>query len=101
MGPPDKPGDDERGKGRGFQAERACDVGWEIAQAATPVDAYATDVKLKQLRWMAGVLAPRRFGRHRLVEAEVALEAEREAAPQPSADGDDEARAPRPGDEWL
>lgn len=50
-----------------IRAERLCDLGWEMAQAADAKSAYATDVKLKQLRWMTGVLAPRTF-RARLAE---------------------------------
>lgn len=42
-----------------IQAERFCDLGWELAQAATPETAYLTQVRLAQLRWTAGVLAPR------------------------------------------
>ncbi|MDB5498337.1 MAG: hypothetical protein JWP28_2368 [Phenylobacterium sp.] len=48
---------------RAIQAERFCDLGWEIASAVTPETAYATQVKLGQLRWTAGVLAPRKYGR--------------------------------------
>lgn len=48
---------------REIQAERFCDLGWEIAEAVTPQTAHATRVKLAQLRWTAGVLAPPRFGR--------------------------------------
>ena len=55
---------------RQVQAERFCDLGWEIASAVTPGDAYATHVKLMQLRWTAAALAPRRFGRLKPVEAE-------------------------------
>ena len=49
--------------GREIQAERFCDLGWEIAQATTAESARADRVKLAQLRWMAAILAPRRFGR--------------------------------------
>lgn len=45
--------------GREAQAERFCDLGWEMACAATPETAYLTHVRLTQLRWMAGVMAPR------------------------------------------
>lgn len=65
-------------RARGVQAEQFCDLGWEIASAVTPATAYATEVKLRQLRWTAAGLAPARFGRHRPVEAETTLE--REAA---------------------
>ncbi|TAJ69141.1 MAG: hypothetical protein EPO51_24210 [Phenylobacterium sp.] len=61
-------------RARQVQAERFCDLGWEIASAVTPDDAYATDVKLRHLRWTAGTLSPARYGRHRLVEAEATLE---------------------------
>jgi hypothetical protein len=61
-------------RARQVQAERFCDLGWEIASAVTPADAYATDVKLRHLRWTAGTLSPARYGRHRLVEAEATLE---------------------------
>jgi hypothetical protein len=44
-----------------IQAERFCDLGWEMAEAATPKTAYLTQVRLAQLRWMAGVMAPRVF----------------------------------------
>lgn len=53
---------------REIQGERFCDLGWEIAKQVIPEAAYATDVKLRQLRWMAGVLAPKRFGRIKPVE---------------------------------
>ncbi len=65
---------------RRVQAERYCDRGWEIAEAVTPGDAYATHVKLTQLRWMAGVMAPEVFGRHRAVEADTRGQPEREDA---------------------
>ena len=44
-----------------IQAERFCDLGWELARAATPETAYLTHVRLAQLRWTAGVLAPRTY----------------------------------------
>jgi len=53
---------------RETQAEWYCDVGWEIASAVTPATAYATHVRLAQLRWTAAVRAPRVFGRTRPVE---------------------------------
>lgn len=67
-------------RARQVQAERFCDLGWEIASAVTPDDAYATDVKLRHLRWTAGVLSPARYGRHRPVEAEATRELGAEAA---------------------
>ena len=64
---------------RQVQAERFCEMGWEIASAVTPQDAYATHVKLTQLRWTAGVLAPARYGRFKAVAAETqGLAADRE-----------------------
>lgn len=47
--------------GMRVRAEIACDTGWELAREATRETAYLTDVRLKQLRWMAGVMAPRVF----------------------------------------
>lgn len=57
-------------------AERFCDLGWDIASGVTPENAFATRVKLAQLRWMTSYLAPRRFGKIKPVEAEVTLEAD-------------------------
>jgi hypothetical protein len=48
---------------REVQAERFCDLGWEIAEAVRPETAQATRVKLNQLRWTASVLCPGRYGR--------------------------------------
>ncbi len=59
---------------REVRAERMCDLGWDIACEVTPENAYATRVKLAQLRWMTSFMAPRRFGRTKPLEAEVALE---------------------------
>ncbi len=42
-----------------IQAERLADLGWEMVGAATPETAYLTHVRLTQLRWMTGVMAPR------------------------------------------
>lgn len=62
--------------GRQVQAERLAEDGWEIAQAVTPADAFATRVKLEQLRWTAGCFDPARFGRFKAVAHEsVAAEA--------------------------
>jgi hypothetical protein len=58
---------------REAQAAFYCDRGWALAMAATPQTAYLTDVRLKQLRWMAGCLAPRVYGAKR-VEPEAARE---------------------------
>lgn len=65
---------------RRIQAERFCDEGWDIACAVTPETAYATEVKLRQLRWTASVRAPRRFGRFKPVTAE--LDGDPQAGPQ-------------------
>jgi hypothetical protein len=51
--------------GMRVRAERMADEGWEMALAATPETAYLTNVQLGQLRWMAGVMAPRVFGARR------------------------------------
>jgi hypothetical protein len=59
--------------GKRIQAEMWADKGWELAQAATPGTAYVTEVQLKQLRWMAGVNAPRTF-RVKMVEPQIAEE---------------------------
>lgn len=53
--------------GMRIRAERFCDIGWEMAEAATVETAYLTHVKLNHLRWTAGVMAPRVF-RPRTVE---------------------------------
>ena len=45
--------------GMRIRAERFCDLGWELAEGATPETAYLTHVRLAQLRWTAGVMAPR------------------------------------------
>lgn len=65
---------------RQVQAEQFCDLGWEIASAVTPTDAYATHVKLTQLRWTAAALSPARFGRFRAVTQEDVAEMEAETA---------------------
>jgi hypothetical protein len=57
------------GRARRIQAERFCDIGLELAMEATPQTAYLTEVRLKQLRWMAGVMAPRAY-RIKAVEPE-------------------------------
>ena len=61
---------------RQVQAEQFCDLGWEIASAVTPQDAYATHVKLTHLRWTAAALSPWRFGRFKPVIQEDDAEAE-------------------------
>ncbi|THD77125.1 MAG: hypothetical protein E7812_14315 [Phenylobacterium sp.] len=53
--------------GMRVRAERMADDGWEMAMAATPDTAYLTHVRLAQLRWMTGVMAPKQF-RPKLVE---------------------------------
>jgi hypothetical protein len=55
---------------REIQAERFCEMGWELASGAEPETAYLTHVRLTQLRWMAGVMAPRAY-RTKLVEPPV------------------------------
>jgi hypothetical protein len=47
---------------RDIQGLRLAELGWEDASAVTPQTAYATDVKLKHLRWYAGKLSPRKYG---------------------------------------
>jgi hypothetical protein len=56
---------------REVQAERFCDLGWEIAKKVTPETAKATAVKLAHLRWTAAVLSPKRFGRLKALDADV------------------------------
>ena len=53
--------DDAVTRGQRISAERVCDLGWEMAKAATPETAYLTHVQLAHLRWKAGVMAPRAF----------------------------------------
>ena len=53
--------------GMRVRAERFCDDGWAMAEAATTETAYLTQVRLAHLRWMAGVMAPRTF-RPKLVD---------------------------------
>jgi transposase-like protein len=55
---------------REVQAEFYCDRGMEIADAVTPETAHATRVRLAQLRWTAGVMAPARFGRMKPLDVE-------------------------------
>ena len=45
-----------------LRAEHLYEEGWEMAQAITPATAYATDVKLRHLRWHVGKLAPKKYG---------------------------------------
>lgn len=56
---------------REIQAERFCELSWEMAEAAAPETAYLTHVRLTHLRWMAGVMAPKRY-RIKAVEPEAA-----------------------------
>jgi hypothetical protein len=63
-------------RGREAQAELFCDLGMEMAMEATPETAYLTHVRLGQLRWTAGVMAPRQY-RTRLVEPEAPVEENR------------------------
>jgi hypothetical protein len=55
--------------GKEIQAEQFCERGWEMAGEATPKTAYLTHVRLTQLRWMAGVMAPKTY-RIKAVEPE-------------------------------
>jgi hypothetical protein len=50
------------GLARELQGQRLAEIGWEDACAITPESAYATRVKLEQLRWYAGKLSPRKYG---------------------------------------
>lgn len=61
---------------REIQAERFCEMSWELASAATPETAYLTHVRLTHIRWMAGVMAPKAY-RVKLVEPEASREVER------------------------
>ncbi|MFL5298501.1 MAG: hypothetical protein ACJ798_19150 [Phenylobacterium sp.] len=45
-----------------LRAEGFFDRGWELAEAATPETAYLTHVRLMQLRWHVGKLAPKKYG---------------------------------------
>jgi hypothetical protein len=56
---------------REIQAERFCELGWELASDAEPDTAYLTHVRLTQLRWMAGAMAPKAY-RIKLVEPQAA-----------------------------
>lgn len=46
-------------------AERFSDLGWRMAEEATPETAYLTRVRLGQLRWNAAILSPRTHARLR------------------------------------
>jgi hypothetical protein len=63
-------------RGREAQAEHFCDLGLDLAMQATPETAYLTHVRLGQLRWMAGTMAPRQY-RTKLVEPEAPVEENR------------------------
>ena len=56
--------------GMRIRAERFCDLGWDLAMGATPETAYLTHVRLTQLRWTAGTMAPKTF-RIRSVEPDL------------------------------
>jgi hypothetical protein len=45
-----------------LRAEGFFERGWEMAEAATPDTAYLTHVRLTQLRWHVGKLAPKKYG---------------------------------------
>lgn len=49
-------------------AERFSDLGWRMAQEATPETAHLTRVRLGQLRWTAAILSPRTHGRIKAAE---------------------------------
>ena len=57
-------------------AERFSDLGWRMAQEATPETAYLTRVRLGQLRWNAAILSPRTHARLRPAEPPAAREVE-------------------------
>jgi transposase-like protein len=60
---------------RTIQAERFCEMGWELASEAQPETAYLTHVRLTHLRWMAGAMAPKAY-RPKLMEPEAPRERE-------------------------
>lgn len=49
-------------------AERFSDLGWRMAQEATPQTAHLTRVRLGQLRWSAAILSPRTHGKLKATE---------------------------------
>ena len=53
-----------------MRAETWMDRGWELAQAVTPETAYASEVKLRFLRWYVGKVAPKRYGPKKAVAIE-------------------------------
>jgi hypothetical protein len=57
-------------------AERFSDLGWQMAQEATPETAYLTWVRLGQLRWTAALLGPRTHGKLKPTEPAKAPEVE-------------------------
>ena len=56
-------------RGQRLSAEQVCDKSSEMAKLATPETAYLVHVQLTQMRWMAGVMAPRAY-RLKTVEPE-------------------------------
>jgi hypothetical protein len=58
---------------REIQAERFCEMSWELAAEASPETAYLTHVRLTHIRWMAGVMAPKAY-RQKPAEPEKARE---------------------------
>lgn len=52
-----------------IRADGLFEHGWDLAQAATPQTAYLTHVRLGQLRWHVGKLAPKKYGAIKPVEA--------------------------------
>ena len=59
---------------REIAADRLAAEGWELAQAATPATARLAEVQLRQLRWHAGKIAPRKYGSFRATEPPAAPE---------------------------
>ncbi|HEX3364729.1 hypothetical protein [Phenylobacterium sp.] len=53
---------------RELQADRLGEQGWEIARSITPQTARAAATQLTQLRWWAGKLSPKKYGRHKPVD---------------------------------
>jgi hypothetical protein len=53
---------------REVQAELICDLSYEMAMWPSSGESHLLAVRLTHLRWMTGVLSPKRFGRMRPVE---------------------------------
>lgn len=52
-----------------IRAELLFEEGWDLAKAATPKTAHLTQVRLAQLRWHVGKLAPKKYGLIKATEA--------------------------------